>query len=89
MGKSTKEVKKETVTETEVNECKIGTVSVSKQSKLNVRKKPTMKADIVCTLEHATQVEIDISKSNDEFYKITLPSGIEGYCMKKFVKIKK
>lgn len=55
--------------------------------KLNVRKEPSINADIVCMIDASTNLIVDYESSTDEFYKICTYAGIEGYCMKKFVKI--
>lgn len=52
--------------------------------KLNMRKSPTIDADVVCVLDEGEVVKIE-SYDSDEFYKAT--SGKQkGYCMKKFIK---
>lgn len=56
-------------------------------SKLNVRQYPTLRADVLCTLVENTEIVIDEDKSTDEFYAICTPTGLEGFCLKKFVKI--
>ena len=58
-------------------------------SKLNVRQYPTLRADVLCTLIENTEIEIDEDKSTDEFYAICTPTGLEGFCLKKFVEIRK
>lgn len=56
-------------------------------AKLNVRKEPSTSAPVVCTILKGTEVAIFEEESTDEFYKICTASGIEGYCMKQFIKI--
>ena len=53
---------------------------------LNVRKAPKTNAMIICTINCHAEVEIDELESTDDFYKICTASGIEGYCMKKFIR---
>lgn len=55
--------------------------------KLNVREEPDGAANIICTLDLATEVEIDEDNSTEDFYKIYTASGVEGFCMKKFVAV--
>lgn len=55
--------------------------------KLNVREEPETDADIVCVIDALTDVVIDEEDSTDEFYKVYLSSGLEGFCMKKFIVI--
>lgn len=56
-------------------------------TKLNVRESPSMDADVVCEISKHTEVMISDSESTDDFYKICTDSGIEGFCMKKFITV--
>lgn len=67
------------------SEGKYGVVTACE--KLNVRKAPNASASIVTTLDVDTEVMIDETESTDGFYKIYTGSGIEGYCMKQFIKV--
>jgi len=53
---------------------------------LNVRKAPKTNAVVICTINCHAEVEIDELESTDDFYKICTASGVEGYCMKKFIR---
>lgn len=55
--------------------------------KLNVREKPDKDSDIVCEITASTELVIYEEESTEEFYKICTYSGIDGYCMKKFITI--
>ena len=66
---------------------KIGTVTGCKR--LNVREEPKTDASVICEVNFQTELMIDENESNDEFYKIFTASGIEGFCMKKFITINK
>lgn len=61
---------------------------VANCEKLNVRKKPSLTAEVVCVIADHTDVEIDKEESTDEFYKVSLASGVEGFCMKKYIAVK-
>lgn len=41
--------------------------------------------NVVKTIEVGTEVLIDFDKSTDEFYNVCTESGVDGYCMKKFI----
>lgn len=56
-------------------------------AKLNVRKNPAADAEVVCVIDRNTKVVIDENESTDEFYKICTVSGIDGFCVKRFVTI--
>lgn len=54
--------------------------------KLNVREAPCKTASVVCTIDCLTDVMIvDEYDDGDEFYHIRTESGLEGFCMKKFI----
>lgn len=61
---------------------------VSNAKKLRLRRKPNEKAEIVCLLNEGDEVTIITNKSTHEFYKVVLSSGVEGFCMKKFITLK-
>jgi hypothetical protein len=54
-------------------------------AKLNVRANPSITAEIVCVLTAGSEIEINISKSTDEWFNVYTAAGVEGYCMRKFV----
>lgn len=57
-------------------------------NKLNVRINPSIEADVVTVINAKSEVVIDPAKSVNGWAKITTASGIEGYCMRKFVTVK-
>ena len=64
---------------------------VSNCDKLNVRKASTRTAEVVHVVDKNTEVTID-DDSNPEFYKVRFKAGrktIVGYCMKKYISVKK
>lgn len=54
-------------------------------AKLNVRATPSISADVVCVLDVTSEIEIDVAKSNREWFHVCTAAGMEGYCMRKFV----
>lgn len=57
-------------------------------SKLNIRKAPKMDADIVAIIDAgATLTIIDEGKHAGEWYKVVTDKKVNGFCMKKYVKI--
>lgn len=58
---------------------------VSDCVKLNIRHAPNPMATIACVIPVDTEVEIDIKRSTDEWYSVVTATGVEGYCMKKFI----
>lgn len=58
---------------------------VSGCAKLNVRSDASLFADVVCTLDVMSEILIDVNKSTKDWLYVCTATGIEGYCMKKFV----
>lgn len=56
--------------------------------KLYVREKADKNSDHLCIIGESDKVLIDLEKSTEDFYKVCTTSGVEGYCMKKFISIK-
>ena len=56
--------------------------------RLNVRKDPSLEADIVCTIPCLTELEVNEKDSTDDFYKVITPDNVSGFCMKKFIVIR-
>ena len=54
-------------------------------AKLNVRAEASLFADVIYTLNAQSEIEIDIEKSNKDWFYICTATGIEGYCMRKYV----
>lgn len=74
------------ITETEeLSNSTIGIVSNCK--KLRVRNYPGLEANVICEIEAGSKVEIDENESTEEFYKVCTETGIDGYCMKRFIKV--
>ena len=60
---------------------------VSNCKKLNIRKLPRRDGEIVSELIEGSEVMIDEKESTALFYKICTEHGIEGFCMKDFIKV--
>ena len=56
--------------------------------KLNVRKEPDKTSEIIQIIDALTEVRVITKDSTYNFYKVILPSGGDGYCMKKFIELK-
>ena len=52
---------------------------------LRVRKIPSSDGEILTIIDKGTELEIDLENSTDEFYNVCTATGINGYCMKKFI----
>lgn len=55
--------------------------------KLNVRSDATIDSEPVGIINRGSKVFIYEDESTDEFYKVCTATGLEGYCMKKFISV--
>ena len=55
--------------------------------KLYVRKEASKDSEPVGIVTDKDDISIDITHSTDDFYKVITSNGLEGYCVKEFVKI--
>ncbi len=53
--------------------------------KLNIRREPNLEAEVIAVIAASAKVLVDIEASTDEFYKACTETGIEGFCMKKYI----
>lgn len=56
--------------------------------RLNVRKKPSIDAEILTALEAGSEVLLLEDEMENGFYKVCTASGLEGYCMCEYIVIK-
>lgn len=54
-------------------------------AKLNVREHPSVDAEVVSVLNVQSEMQINVSKSTEEWFHVCTATGIEGYCMRKYV----
>lgn len=54
---------------------------------LNIRAEPEADSEILCVIPCLTEVLVEINESTDDFYKICTVSGIEGFCIKKYIAV--
>lgn len=54
---------------------------------LNVRASADPEARVLCTIKALDEVMIDESKTTAEFYNVYTETGVEGYCVKKFIAV--
>lgn len=82
------EEKCEDVLKTETEEIKPLIGIVNWCSRLNIRKKPNIKAEVIKVINANDKVTIFADKSNKDWYCVRVTDTIEGFCMKKFITIK-
>lgn len=56
--------------------------------KLNVRKEPSADAKVLVIIDALSEVMVDVDASTKDFYKVTAGS-VEGFCMRKYIALKK
>lgn len=54
-----------------------------------IYKEPRANSEIVKIITALTRVAVDLEKSTDGFYRISTSKGIQGYCMKKFIAVRR
>jgi hypothetical protein len=54
---------------------------------LAVRENATINSKILTTIPTNTKVTVDPDNSTKDFYKVLTKDGIEGFCMRSFIKI--
>lgn len=92
---TTKPVNEETKVEETKEVKKFGVVSNCE--KLNVRKHPNLKSEVEAVIGKGVEVEITTIPSTKDFYPVTVKVNdsesedkyVNGYCMKKYISIKK
>ena len=57
--------------------------------RLYVRKEPSADEEVVTVIDCPSKVMVDIDASTDEFYKVCTASGAEGFCMRKYIALKR
>lgn len=55
--------------------------------RLHIYSEPRLDSEIVCKVRYATELEIDLAESTEDFYKIYTAIGAEGFCQKELVTI--
>lgn len=61
---------------------------VANCTKLNIRKDPSVHAEILGVVNVDSEMKIDMDKSNDNWFYVSTAVGIDGYCMRDFVNAK-
>lgn len=56
--------------------------------RLNIREEPTKNSVVVTIVAYLDELKIDLGNSTDDWYAVCTASGVEGFCMKKFVAIR-
>ena len=57
--------------------------------RLNIRETPSADGDVVAVIDLLTEVVVDLEGSTDEFYKISTATGVKGFCMKKYIALRR
>lgn len=57
--------------------------------KLNVRKDSNPNAEVLTTISALSKVDVYLSASTKDFYKVRTATGIDGFCMKNYIALRK
>ena len=55
---------------------------------LNVRAEAKADAEVVCIVKEGDVVHVTKKESTRDFYKVCTAAGIEGFCVKQYIKLK-
>lgn len=55
-------------------------------SKLNIRKEPNVDSEVLCVVDSGSNLQIDLVNSIYGWFSVCTETGIEGFCMKEYVK---
>ena len=55
--------------------------------RLNVREAPNIESNVVCEIDCSSDMIVYEEESTEDFYKVCTATGVEGYCMKKYITI--
>ena len=56
-------------------------------NRLNIRTKPSINSQPVGNVTANSEVIINLRQSHNEWFKVITKDGVEGFCMKKYIKI--
>lgn len=55
---------------------------------LNVRAMPDRKADVISIIMCDDEVQVNVTDNYDEWYHVFTATGLDGFCMKKYIAVK-
>lgn len=88
-SKPNNQVEEPQIAEEEVSEPKKPMIGVVIDcSSLNIRAKSSINSEIIATVKAGTKLLINEDESIGEWYKVCTETGIEGFCMRKYVSIR-
>lgn len=76
-----------TTAEVEVETPKLVLGVILNCPKLNVRKEPNANSEVVYIADASTEFVIDENNSTEDWYSVCTSTGVEGFCMKKFIAV--
>ena len=56
--------------------------------KLNVRKEPSDDGEVLDIIDALSEVKVDIDASTKDFFKVNA-AGVEGFCMRKYIALRR
>jgi hypothetical protein len=69
------------------NEPEVVTGTVVGCRRLNVREQMNTEAEVLCVLRAGTVVQVVADEVHDDWYHVFTSTGIEGFCMKKYISV--
>lgn len=62
-------------------------VGVANCLRLHIHSKPDLDSEIVCKVRYLTELNIDLSNSTEDYYKVFTATGASGFCLKEYVSV--
>ena len=59
---------------------------VSNCSKLNIRQESNVDSEVLCVVDSGSKLQINLVDSTYGWFSVCTETGIEGFCMKEYVK---
>lgn len=55
--------------------------------KLNVREQMNLGSAVLCVLPASSEVKVIVDEKHDDWYHVFTKTGVEGFCMKKYIAV--
>lgn len=63
-------------------------IGVANCLRLHIHTEPNKESEIVCKVRYLTELELDLTASTEDYYKVFTATGAEGFCQKEYITVK-
>ncbi len=88
LDRDPEELKEESTVEEPQEEPTVKGGTVINCGSLNVREKPELEATVLGVINAGSFVSIEKEESTAEWFKVTTETGLEGYCVRKYIALR-